>query len=73
MNQTRMQILNIYSSKNHVEMLGRNNIIETEIKTKITLGNNTNSQKRASLHEASKFKDQNPTPERIKNFKLLQL
>ena len=31
------------------------------------------SQKRASLHEAAKLKDQNPTPERIKNFKLIQI
>ena len=30
------------------------------------------SQKRASLHEAAKLKDQNPTPERINNFKLIQ-
>ena len=30
------------------------------------------SQKRASLHEAAKLKDQNPTPELIKNFKLIQ-
>ena len=30
------------------------------------------SQKRASLYEAAKLKDQNPTPERIKNFKLIQ-
>ena len=30
------------------------------------------SQKRASLHEAAKLKDQNPTSERIKNFKLIQ-
>ena len=30
------------------------------------------SQKHASLHEAAKLKYQNSTPERIKNFKLLQ-
>ena len=30
------------------------------------------SLKRASLHEAAKLKDQNPTPERINNFKLIQ-
>ena len=30
------------------------------------------SQKRASLHEAAKLKDQNPMPESIKNFKLIQ-
>ena len=70
MNQTRLQILNIYSSKNHVEA----EIIPLKPKLKqISPWETINiSQKRASLHEAAKLKYQNPTPECIKNFKLIQ-
>ena len=74
MNQTRLQILNIYSSKNHVEMLRPAKIIplKPKLKQRSPWETINISQKRASLHEAAKLKDQNPTPERIKNFKLIQ-
>ena len=70
MNQTRLQILNIYSSKKYCRNTAAEKIpLKAKLKQRSPWEMINIS---ASLHEAAKLKDQNPTPERIQNFKLIQ-